>query len=172
MKDFNLDLYRFKGLLANSISLNKRIKALDAVNDLGLKLYGTENWIQANAYSLDLLRKYQFGHFIKTRSQLVDIYQRSKIALNISHHQAVNGLPYRIFDIMASNAMLLTEYREHSDLFRLFGRDLPMPMYRNTKELRKLTRYYLEHEDERKEIVYKCNQLIKNGFSFERFSIL
>jgi spore maturation protein CgeB len=167
LKDFDLDIFKFKGLLANAISINKRIKALDAINDLGLVLYGTENWIQVNPFSLDLLSRYQFGHFIKSRQQLVSVYQRSKIALNVSHHQAVNGLPYRIFDIMASKAMLLTEYKENSDLFYLFGKKMPVVMYKNEIELRKLTQYYLEHENERLEIVYRCNKLIKEGFSFE-----
>jgi hypothetical protein len=167
LTDFNLDLYKFKGLLANAISLNKRIQTLDAISDLGLRLYGTENWRNVSQYSLALLSCYQFNDFIKTRAQLVLLYQRSKIAVNVSHHQAVNGLPYRIYDIMASNALLITEYREDSDLFRLFGKDMPIPMYRSPLELHELCQYYLENESERIAIVRKCNNLVSQGFLFQ-----
>jgi len=168
LKDFNLDVYKFKGLLANAVSLNRRIKNLDAISDLGLELYGTKNWVNVNQYSVPLLRCYQFDSFIKTRQQLVRLYQRSKIAINVSHHQAVNGLPYRIYDIMASKALLITEYREDSDLFRLFGPTVPIPMYKTPEELRQLCVYYLENEGERKAIVEQCNLLVSDKFSFEQ----
>lgn len=167
LTDFNLDIFKFKGLIANTISLNNRIKALDAVSDLGLKLYGTKNWFYVNQYSLQLLRCYNFDTFIKTREDLVRLYQRSKIAFNISHAQAVDGLPYRIFDIMASDALLLTNYRKNSDLFMLFGKDMPIPMYRSPEELREMAIYYLSHEDERRAIVNKCQKLVGEGFSFK-----
>jgi hypothetical protein len=154
-------------LLSNAVSLNNRIKYLDAICDLGLELYGTENWTQVGEFSLRLLRCCQFGEFIKTRKQLVDLYQRSRISLNITHNQAVDGLPYRVFDIMASNSMLITEYRANSDLFRLFGSDMPIPMYRNANELRELTQYYLTHDKEREKVVRRCNELVARGFSFE-----
>ena len=168
LKEYNLDIYKFKGLLANAVSLNSRVKNLDAVADLGLKLYGTKNWLNVNQYSLALLNCFQFDHFIKTREQLVGLYQNSKIAVNVSHHQAVNGLPYRIYDIMASKALLITEYNEDSDLFRLFGPEVPVPMYKSPQELRRLCQYYLEHEAERQEIVARCNKLISEKFSFEQ----
>lgn len=165
--DFNLDIYKFKGLLANVISLNSRVQYLDVISDLGLKLYGTDNWVNVSQFSTSLLRCYQFDEFIKTRQQLVSLYQRSKIAVNVSHHQAVNGLPYRVFDIMASNALLITEYKEDSDLFRLFGENMPVPMYKNKDELRELCKYYLENDAERKKVVKQCNKLVVNGFSFK-----
>jgi len=167
LKGRNIGPDIFKMTIANLISLNSRVKYLDAVSDQGLKLYGTKNWVDVAQYSLDLLRCFQFDQFIKTREQLVDVYQRSKIALNISHHQAVNGFPYRIFDIMASNALLITEYKENSDLFKLFGKNMPIPMYRDENELKELVHYYLTHEEERLKCVAECNQLIANGHTFE-----
>jgi len=162
---FKMDSYRLKGFLANNISNNKRLKCLDAVSDLGLVLFGTENWLEVSSFSLDLVRCYN-STFIKTREQLVEVYQRSKIAINIEHHAAVDGLPYRIFDIMASQALLISNYREDSDLYKLFGRDMPIPLYKNPSDLRRLVQHYLDHEDERLAIVKRCNQLIAEGFSF------
>ena len=167
LKDFDLDIFKFKGLLANAISLNRRVKCLDAVSDLGLRLYGTENWVNVNQFSLQLLSCYQFGEFIKTRGQLVNLYQRTKIGLNVSHHQAVDGLPYRIFDIMASRALLVSDFREDSDLYKLFGRDIPIPMYRDENDLRKCVVHFQKNESERRDAVNECNRLVRDGFSFQ-----
>ncbi|GAB4295970.1 MAG: hypothetical protein Kow0096_13130 [Thiohalomonadaceae bacterium] len=162
----DLDAFRLKGLVANMLSLNSRIQALHAVADLGLELYGTDNWVESVDYSLELMKAYQRNKFIKTREQLVGLYQRSKIGVNVSHVQAKDGLPYRVFDIMASNALLITDYRKTSDLYKLFGAELPVPMYRDPCELRSLVRHFLEHDDERRQIVAECNRLIANGHTF------
>jgi hypothetical protein len=152
--------------MANVASMNKRIRLLDAVSDLGLLLWGTENWIDAAAYSLPLLRCYRFGEFIRTREQLTDVYARSRIAVDIPHVQAVGGLPYRVFDILASPALLITEHHPESDLYRLFGKDAPIPTYRNGEDLRRIVQHYLANEDERRDVVSKCNALVADRFSF------
>ena len=152
--------------IANVASMNKRIRALDAVADLGLVLWGTDNWIDAAAYSLPLLRCYRFGEFIRTREQLNDVYRRSRIAVDMPHVQAIGGLPYRVFDILASPALLITEYHPQSDLFRLFGKEAPIPTYRNVEDLRRLVQHYLADEDERRNLVAECNKLVASGFSF------
>jgi hypothetical protein len=152
--------------IANVASMNKRIRMLDAVSDLGLVLWGTENWIDAAAYSLPLLRCYRFGEFIRTRKQLTQAYARSRIAVDIPHVQAVGGLPYRVFDILASPALLIGEHHPESDLFRLFGKDAPIPTYKNEADLRRIVQHYLANEDERRDVVAKCNALVADRFSF------
>lgn len=166
LKKENIDIYKFKGLLANTISSSTRFRLLDAIADLGLKLYGTSNWLNVGPYSNRLLHAFQFDTFIKTREQLATLYQRSRIAVNIPHIQAVDGLPYRVYDILASSALLISNYRENSDLFRLFGKDMPVPLYRNESDLRKKVSYFLKNEEERLAIVKQCNQLVCKNFSF------
>lgn len=159
--DLNMSLDDMRMLVSNGYALNKRIRYLDAIADMGLQLFGTDNWIQANQYSLPLLSCFQFDERIDDRESLIRLYQRSKIALNIPHHQAGPGMPYRVYDIMASSALLITEYHADSELYALFGKEMPIPMYRNAEDLRRLVEYYLEHEEERLEIVAKCNALIR-----------
>jgi hypothetical protein len=166
LADNHIAIDKFYMAIANVASMNKRIRALDAIADLGLLLWGTDNWVDAAAYSLPLLRCYRFGEFIKTRAQLNQIYRRSRIAVDVPHIQAVGGLPYRVFDILASPALLVTEYHPHSDLFRLFGKEAPVPTYRTKDDLRRIVQHYLANEDERRDVVAKCNALVANGFSF------
>ncbi len=167
-REFALSCDDIRMIVSNAYALNKRIHYLDSVADLGLKLFGTSNWIEVNQFSLPVLFSFQFDEEIYDRKKLINVYQRSKIALNIPHHQAGAGLPYRVFDIMASSALLITEYHSESELFDLFGEDMPVPMYRDAVELRELVVYYLEHEEERKKLVGKCNALIrKKKLTFE-----
>ena len=167
-EELGVDTETLRMQISNVHALNKRIHYLDAVVDMGLKLFGTSNWVQVSQFSMKLLQSFQFDTFIDSRDKLIRLYQRSKIALNIPHHQAGAGMPYRVYDIMASSALLITEYHKDSELFTLFGRDMPIPMYKNATELRELVAYYLEHENEREAIVEKCNRLIRDkGITFE-----
>jgi spore maturation protein CgeB len=104
---------------------------------------------------------------LKRGNNCVPFTNRSKIGININHHQATSGLGYRVFDILASSALLITNFQEDSDFKRLFGEDHKIPTYRTPEELRREVKYYLDHDDKRKELVDYCNQLVAKGFSFE-----
>ena len=80
--------------------------------------------------------------------------------------QSGAALPYRVIDILASDALLITNYHPQSDAFTIFGKDCPIVMYKNMDELSKLCEYYLAHEDERRELVVKCNDMVRHGFDF------
>jgi hypothetical protein len=167
LKTMGIDSDNFLNTAASAISANNRIKALDAVSDLGLEIYGPKEWFKTMQYSYKLAFCHLPDIHIKTRQQLCSIYDRSKIGINVSHHQATSGLGYRVFDILASSALLITNFHEDSDLSRLFGDEHKIPMYRTPEELRQKTQYYLDHEDERKELVDYCNKLVAKGFGFE-----
>ena len=168
LNKMKLDPESFLSLAAGTISTNIRIKALDAVSDLGLEIFGPGMWQRTIVYSYKLaLCCHKSDKYIKTRQELCSIYDRSKIGININHIQATSGGGYRIFDLLASSALLITNFQEDSDLTRLFGVDHKIPTYRTPEELRQKAKYYLDHEDERKELVAYCNQLVAKGFSFE-----
>lgn len=171
IQDNNLTNEKFLGIIANMISNNKRFLYLSSIADLGLHLYGTKNWYTAMKFSPELVSKFHFNTFVKTREQLCNIYDRSKISLNINHHQATTGLGYRVFDIMASGSLLISNYQKKSDLEVLFGQNHPIPIYKNEEELRTLVEFYLNNEEERLNVVSKCNELIKNEHTFDKRAI-
>ena len=84
----------------------------------------------------------------------------------MSQMQSGAALPYRVIDILASDALLITNYHPQSDAFAIFGKDCPIVMYKNLDELSTLCEYYLSHEDERRRLVVKCNEMVKHGFDF------
>lgn len=155
-----------KFAISNAISASSRFTVLTALADLGLHLYGTENWIHSMSFSTPLFRCFRAWDLVNTREKLIDIYQRSKISINISHQQAMGGLPYRIFDIMASDSMLLADEESRHDLELLFGKNCPVPLFRTPQEARALAEHYLKHEEERLEIVAQCQKLVATGFHF------
>lgn len=149
--------------ILNTLSINNRVKVLDAVQDLGLSLYGTNNWTETLHYSLGLALSFN-PRPILTKSDLEHVYNTSRISLNISHTQARGGLPWRIFDIMSSNSVLVSDPQE--DLKRFFP-NIPIPTYTSPAECRDICQHLLKDEVRRHYLVQSCNQAIESGHRFK-----
>ncbi len=150
--------------ILNTVSINKRIKVLDSVEDLGLILYGTADWLETIKYSLDLALSFDPSPVL-TRADLEGIYNSSKINLNISHSQARGGLPWRVFDVMSCNGLLISDFQE--DFSRLFGKDVEIPIYESPSEARELCARMLKDESHRQFLIQSCNNIIESGHRFK-----
>ncbi len=73
---------------------------------------------------------------LTSKESLEDIYNSSKVNINVSHAQARGGLPWRVFDVMATNGVLVSDYQE--DLELLFGSEIKIPIYHSPSEARQL----------------------------------
>ena len=143
------------------ISSTKRVKILSKVSALGLKIYGTKNWRNLSFYpELSLAYSPELIYSVK---QNQDCYNSAKIGISTSHAQAVAAFPWRITDIMASNACLVTDY--HSDFEKYFP-GLEIPTYKTQQEAYDICKYLLNNEKERLEIVKECNNVINKNFRF------
>ncbi len=162
---------RFKGAIGNIISNKKRLDYLSEVSDLGLHLYGTDNISSLATHSPSLASCFQSSYFVNSRERLCNIYDRSKIGLNINHHQATTGLSYRVFDILASSALLVTNKQRKSDLEYLFGADHPVPIYSTSRELKTICKHFLQYESEREQLIQECNQLVAEEHTFDQRAI-
>ena len=145
------------------LSREKRLKVLSGVADLGLELYGTENW-DSTYYNDSKLNMAYIRKKVYSVEDNQDIYNRSKIGINVSHLQAASGFPWRVMDIMASNACLVTEY--HAGLKRLFG-DIPIPVYESASEAYELCRQLVKDQSRRREIVLQCQETVANKYRFK-----
>lgn len=146
------------------LSGETRTRVLSAVAELGLDLYGTENW--GNEYygdtELNLSYKNRKVYSIKHNQ---DILNNSKIGINVSHLQATGGFPWRVMDIMASNACLVTDY--HSDFASVFPElDGILPLYDNWHEAYVVCKNLIEDESRRREVVLRCNEVINKRYRF------
>ncbi len=130
---------------------------------MGLELYGTENW-DSTYYNDSKLNMAYIRKKVYSVEDNQDIYNRSKIGINVSHLQAASGFPWRVMDIMASNACLVTDY--HAGFKRLFG-DIPIPVYESASEAYELCRQLVKDQSRRREIVLQCQETVANKYRFK-----
>lgn len=87
------------------------------------------------------------------------VFYLSKINLNMTIKPIQSGLPLRVFDILGSGGFLMTNYQaELTDYFEI-GKDLEA--YSSLDELIDKCTYYLQHEEERKQIARNGYETVK-----------
>lgn len=88
-------------------------------------------------------------------SQMPKVFYGSKINLNFTIPNIQSGIPLRVWDILGARGFLLTNYQPELELYFDIGKDLVV--FEDITELEQKASYYLEHEEERREIA-------KNGY--------
>lgn len=156
----NLDIHELVFLLSDE----QRIGVLSNISDLGLELYGTKNWGTNYFYNSNLNLCYNKKNIYSLKHNQ-DIYNSTKIGISISHLQAKSGFPWRVCDVMASNACLVSDY--HSD-FDIFFPGIEIPVFESPQEARELCLSLLKDNNKRKEIVLSCQEYVKKNYSFDR----
>jgi hypothetical protein len=163
----NLDANLLKNIshidLLNLISSNNRIQILASISDLGLSLYGGKSWHEVVDYSLSLALSF-IDQEVSSLQENQDIYNSSKISINISHAQAGNAFSWRVRDAMASNSVVISDPRK--DLETEFGKYVKIPTYENPFEARKLCEKLLKDEIWRKELVMNSQIAIEENHRF------
>lgn len=87
---------------------------------------------------------------IECTNEAPKLFYSSKINLNITQITIQSGLPLRVFDIMGVGGFLISNAQpEFKELFKP-GEEVIL--YNSLEELIELTNYYLNHENERREI--------------------
>lgn len=150
--------------LLNLISSNTRIQTLASIADLGLSLYGSKDWRNVADYSVDLALSY-VDQEITSVKENQDIYNSSKVSINISHAQAGSAFSWRVRDIMACNSALVSDPRQ--DIVTQFGKYVKIPTYENPFEARQICEKLLKDEIWRKEIIAGSQLAIEEGHRFK-----
>jgi len=147
-----------------AITCNKRIKTLDALCDLGLEVYGLPtNFFDAAPYSLDLALCFNYTPVV-TLKDSQEIFNSSKIGVNLYSAHAITSFSWRVADVMASNACLVSPYKKE---FEKFNPYIKMPTFETPQEARDLCQKLLKDEVWRKEIVTSSHLAIKEHGRFE-----
>ncbi len=94
------------------------------------------------------------------------IFKASSINLNITLRSIQRGIPLRAMDIMGCQGFLLTNYQE--DLLRFFSPGEDFVYYESRQDLLDKVDYYLEHEDERKEIARRGYEKVCAEHTYEQ----
>lgn len=150
--------------------MDLRATTLSSVADLGLNLYG----INFDKLSPELfVLRAAFNRSPKyTLKHNQDIYNSSKINFSISHIQCMGyGFPWRIYDIMASNGLLVSSY---SKLLEEKTKGIvDIPMFKSPYDAHDLCKYALKNQSYCEDIIHKSNAYIeKYGRWKSNFEIL
>ena len=138
-------------------------------------IFGLRWWKFVAYYDFDL-----FSCFspipIRTISENQDIYNSSKISINISHPQAKTSFSWRVMDIMASDSCLVMEYKKDwMDLFAhlLSKETLDATIYKDRFDMRNKVLRLLNDEELRIRCIKDFNHAIEsNGRWNKRYLLL
>lgn len=150
--------------LLNLFSSNFRIQTLAAIADLDLSLYGRKDWYNVCDYSLDTSLSF-VDQEVSSVLDNQNIYNSSKVSINISHSQAGTAFSWRVRDVMACNSALVSDHRE--DIVTEFGKYVKIPTFTNPFDARILCQKLLTDEVWRKEIVAGSQLSIEEGHRFK-----
>lgn len=92
---------------------------------------------------------------VASLTEMPKIFHLSKINLNMTVKPIQTGLPLRIFDILGCGGFLMTNFQ--AELPEYFDIGVDLEAYSSMEELVDKCAYYLEHEDERR-------QIARNGY--------
>lgn len=154
-------------VLPSYLSDIRRISILTSVTKLGLTLRGTPNWINDLAYS-NLPLSYE-SKKVYSLSDTEHLYNSHKIGININHIQATTGFGWRVADIMASNACLVSEYKP--DFSKLFP-NINLPFFESTDDAYDICKTLLENENMRADIVAQSQDIIEKKYRFKHILIM
>lgn len=94
------------------------------------------------------------------------VFKCSKINLNLTSKSIKTGVPLRIFDIMGAGGFLLTNYQQELPEYFIIGEDLDV--YENETDLIEKIRYYLAHEEERKQIANNGQRKVQEYYTWKQ----
>ena len=141
----DIDVIFIGALHLNKMSL---IAAVKKALGKKLRLHGLTS-LKKNVY---FNIKYGFPRWIKpvAFADYVKLYQRAKIGINIHNRGDYTVGSYRLFDLPANGVMQISDGGEYLNRFFAVGKEVVA--YKNAEELIDLIKYYLAHDEERKQI--------------------
>ena len=99
-------------------------------------------------------------------TKMPKVFRRSKINLNITLRSIMSGVPLRVIDILAAGGFLITNYQEEIAEYFVDGQDLVIAY--TPEDMLEKTAYYLEHDDERKEIALNGQKKVLENFAYTK----
>ncbi|MGE6893907.1 CgeB family protein [Priestia flexa] len=116
-------------------------------------------------YYLKGYKKYFKNKYVQP-NQLNTLYNKSKIAVNIHHNQSSEGCNPRVFEILASKTFQLVDSNEY--VKKVFCNNNCLRIFRNQTEFFEQISYYMNNENNRKEIVQRGFELILQNHTFKQ----
>ena len=94
------------------------------------------------------------------------VFHRSKVNLNITLRSILSGVPLRVLDILAADGFLITNYQAEIAEYFVDGEDLVIAY--TPEDMVQKTAYYLEHEEERRQIAINGQRKVMESFAYTK----
>lgn len=122
-----------------------------------------------DGHELEIYKKCYKG-FVRSQEELAQIYNSSKINLNITE-QGNSSLNYRVFEVLASGGFLLTD--EKKDVQKYFVPSKQLETYKDAFDLIDKTEFYLKNLNIARKIAhFGRDECIKNHSFNERVKVI
>ena len=144
--------------LGNKVTEQERLRLLGLVSTyFKLDLYtGSDTTSLPNVNARGLA---------KSMTEMPKIFHLSKINLNFTSKPIRSGLPLRIWDIMSAGGFVLTNFQTEIPEYFEIGKEIET--FSSQEELLDKITYYLEHEEERKQIASNGYERAKRQYSLD-----
>jgi spore maturation protein CgeB len=138
-------------------SAQRRISIVRELSGFGIKVVGSREWDQY-ILSEQLLPPVDY------LNGLCNVYQNSRINLNISSFQLRAGVNQRIFDVPATSGFLLTDRTPELEYYLQANEEVGV--FEDMHEAEAKARYYLSHEKERATIGEKARRRVLHEHTY------
>lgn len=144
-------------ILRKKVTVNERHEILRKMG----KCFDTVLYTMPGAKSIDGVCNLGVAGYM---DKMPRVFHRSKINLNITLRSILSGVPLRVLDILAAGGFLITNYQEEIAEYFIDGEDLVIAY--TPEDMIEKTAYYLEHEDERKQIAIGGQKKVMQNFAY------
>lgn len=162
------DAYMWDDIRMASDAVNMKLTARDREDVLECLAHEYEVTLYSNSKLPEKLEKNSrltCKGTVDYRTQMPLVFRNSRINLNITSRTIESGIPQRVFDILSCEGFCLTNYQP--EIAALFEDGKELVMYTDMDDLLLKVGYYLEHEEERKQIAKAGYEKVKNCFSIQ-----
>jgi spore maturation protein CgeB len=121
-----------------------------------------------NMLNSDLIDVYKNSYkgFLQTEKDLAEVYSGAKIVLNITMNQGLSSMNYRVLEVLASEGLLMTDFKQDTADYFIEGSELLF--YRSIDDLIDKISLYLNEEVLRKEIAKNGRKKILKYHTFKQ----
>ena len=149
--------------MIDNLSASKCVTMLSSISDLGLTIYGDigGGYYNSDEWHMPLCYDSSLAYSIEQQQR---VYNTSKIAPNVNHVQAISSFSWRVYDIMATDSCLVSEY---NPALNNILKEVPIPTFSNPYDAREKIKYILNNENYRKEIVHLSNEYVEKNCRFK-----
>ena len=140
------------------ITCQERIELLEALaREHEVKLYTGSNGGVISGVKQEGIVSYM--------EEMPQVFQSSKINLNITLRSIESGIPLRALDIMGAGGFLLSNYQ--TELAENFIDGQELVLFESKEDMLEKVDYYLENEEERKRIARNGWEKVQREYSYE-----